>query len=242
MYVGRTRLSLADIRHYNSAQGRMQYMLHDHDCRHYVNRLVKYTTGVEHSTQHMKRHYFLSRHAERWLWYGWFISVTQLATDVGNWSHIQAGAAATLLAVTGRNTVWDGTCCGWGQQLLKSPTMRSWQPAGSQRSKSATALALMAPAAGVGAHQPKRARGAASGAAVDEPGVYPGHQTLLDGSSSSSRMLRSYDEVWGAGGSSSSVICSSVGGGSAGVGRQVLTLPSPRLSWGRRAGHTVVQR
>lgn len=41
----------------------------------------------------------------RWLWYGWFISATQLITDVGNWSHVQAGAAVTLLAVTGRSTL-----------------------------------------------------------------------------------------------------------------------------------------
>lgn len=33
------------------------------------------------------------------------ISAAQLVTDVGNWSHIQAGAAVTLLAVTGRSTL-----------------------------------------------------------------------------------------------------------------------------------------
>lgn len=32
MYMGRTHLSLADIRRYNSAQGNM-YTLHDNDCR-----------------------------------------------------------------------------------------------------------------------------------------------------------------------------------------------------------------
>lgn len=41
----------------------------------------------------------------RWLWYGWWVSAAQLVTDVGNWSHIQAGAAVTLLAVTGRSTL-----------------------------------------------------------------------------------------------------------------------------------------
>jgi hypothetical protein len=35
-------------------------------CRHYVNSLVQYTTGVERSTQHLKRHYFQSRHADRY--------------------------------------------------------------------------------------------------------------------------------------------------------------------------------
>jgi hypothetical protein len=112
---------------------------------------------------------------------------------------------------------------------------------GSQRSQSAPSLALLATAAGGGAQQPpKRTRGAAAGAGrVSESAERPGH-TLLDGSSSSSsRPLRCYDDVWGCG---SSVICSSVGGGGAGVGRQVLTLPSPRLSWGRRASQAVVQR
>lgn len=34
-------------------------------CRHYVNSLVQYTTGVERSTQHLKRHYFHARHADK---------------------------------------------------------------------------------------------------------------------------------------------------------------------------------
>jgi hypothetical protein len=34
-------------------------------CRHYVNSLVQYATGVERSTQHLKRHYFHSRHADK---------------------------------------------------------------------------------------------------------------------------------------------------------------------------------
>jgi hypothetical protein len=33
MYMGRTQLSLADIRRYNSAQGSLMYTLHDNDCR-----------------------------------------------------------------------------------------------------------------------------------------------------------------------------------------------------------------
>eukprot|EP00879_Flechtneria_rotunda_P007635 GHRR01008007.1.p1 GENE.GHRR01008007.1~~GHRR01008007.1.p1 ORF type:complete len:525 (+),score=250.21 GHRR01008007.1:2350-3924(+) len=74
-------------------------------CRHYVNSLVQYATGVERSTQHLKRHYFNTRHADKWLWYGWFISATQFVTDVGNWSNVQAGAVVTLLAMTGRSTL-----------------------------------------------------------------------------------------------------------------------------------------
>eukprot|EP00879_Flechtneria_rotunda_P004631 GHRR01004889.1.p1 GENE.GHRR01004889.1~~GHRR01004889.1.p1 ORF type:complete len:785 (+),score=318.55 GHRR01004889.1:460-2814(+) len=105
MYMGRTQLTLDGIRRYNRAQGSLLYTLHDNDCRHYVNSLVQYATGVERSTQHLKRHYFNTRHADKWLWYGWFISATQFVTDVGNWSNVQAGAVVTLLAMTGRSTL-----------------------------------------------------------------------------------------------------------------------------------------
>ena len=44
MYVGRTNLSIEDIRAWNSMH-RREYELHVNDCRHYVNSLVKYTTG-----------------------------------------------------------------------------------------------------------------------------------------------------------------------------------------------------
>lgn len=33
MYMGRTQLSLADIRQFNQLQGNMRYTLHDNDCR-----------------------------------------------------------------------------------------------------------------------------------------------------------------------------------------------------------------
>ena len=45
MYVGSTRLTLADIRAFNSLHDRRQYELHVNDCRHYVNSLVNYATG-----------------------------------------------------------------------------------------------------------------------------------------------------------------------------------------------------
>ncbi len=44
VYVGRTNLSIDDIRAWNSMH-RREYELHVNDCRHYVNCLVKYTTG-----------------------------------------------------------------------------------------------------------------------------------------------------------------------------------------------------
>lgn len=45
MYVGRTNLSIDDIRAWNSLHKR-EYELHINDCRHFVNSLVKYTTGA----------------------------------------------------------------------------------------------------------------------------------------------------------------------------------------------------
>ena len=47
MLVGTTNLSLADIRSFNALQSRVLYLLHRNDCRHYVNSLVQYTTGVQ---------------------------------------------------------------------------------------------------------------------------------------------------------------------------------------------------
>jgi hypothetical protein len=34
MYMGRTSLTLDDIRQYNAAQGRRTYTLHENDCRY----------------------------------------------------------------------------------------------------------------------------------------------------------------------------------------------------------------
>jgi hypothetical protein len=164
MFVGRTNLSLDDVRMYN--RGRLQqYRLHENDCRwarraalpfaarrrrpctgpgaapsfacsggpgtpadeagamplpgaegpapdttspprrHYVNQLVQYATGVEHSTQHLKRHHFRSRFAGQSPWHGWFVEAGQFATDVGNWGRLQAGGAAAALMLTGRATL-----------------------------------------------------------------------------------------------------------------------------------------
>lgn len=47
MLVGTTNLTLADIRSFNALQSRVLYLLHRNDCRHYVNSLVQYTTGVQ---------------------------------------------------------------------------------------------------------------------------------------------------------------------------------------------------
>jgi len=35
------------------------------------------------------------------VWHGWVVSAGQVATDVGNWTHIKTGTAAMLMATTG---------------------------------------------------------------------------------------------------------------------------------------------
>jgi hypothetical protein len=66
---------------------------------------VQYATGVEHSTQHLKRHHFRTRFGGQSPWHGWFVEAGQFATDVGNWGRLQAGGAAALLLLTGRATL-----------------------------------------------------------------------------------------------------------------------------------------
>lgn len=46
--------------------------------------------------------------------------------------------------------------------------------------------------------------------------------------------------MWDSG--SSSIICSSIGSKPSGVGRQVLNLPAPRISWGKRASQAMITR
>eukprot|EP00898_Chlorokybus_atmophyticus_P007105 jgi/Chlat1/7396/Chrsp6S07427 len=46
MLIGRTPMSLEEIRTFNSAQD-LYYELNNNDCRHYVNNLCRYTLGVD---------------------------------------------------------------------------------------------------------------------------------------------------------------------------------------------------
>jgi hypothetical protein len=94
-----------------------------------VNGLVQYATGVERSTQHLKRHHYRSRHAGRWIPHGWFVETSQVLTDVGNWGHVKAGTAATLLAMTGRATLAHLKALSLPLlPLLKSVPLFAWAP------------------------------------------------------------------------------------------------------------------
>lgn len=136
MFVGSTALSLADIRSFNTLQSRVLYLLHQNDCRHYVNSLVHYTTGVQGVTRKATRHIFKARtaarrNASRLAWSDRLILLSHTFTDVGSWPRLQKyskAAIAMLAAVAGRRTLAQlapfqipaaSANAGFGQTLLR---------------------------------------------------------------------------------------------------------------------------
>lgn len=113
MFVGSTPLSLSDIRSFNSLQSRVLYLLHQNDCRHYVNSLVHYTTGVQGVTRKATRYIFrvratARRNASNLAWSDRLILLSHTFTDVGSWPRLQKyskAAAAVIAAVAGRRTL-----------------------------------------------------------------------------------------------------------------------------------------
>lgn len=113
MFVGSTPLSLSDIRSFNCLQSRVLYLLHQNDCRHYVNSLVHYTTGIQGVTRKATRHIFKARatarrNASRLPWTDRLILLSHSFTDVGSWPRLQKyskAAVAVIAAVVGRRTL-----------------------------------------------------------------------------------------------------------------------------------------
>jgi hypothetical protein len=105
-----------------------------------------------------------------------------------------------------------------------------------QRSRSAPSLAVVAAGGSAAA---VAAAGAA--AAVPQAGL-PGPTTAVPAAAGVIAPGDVLDDAIFTGGcsGSSSVTCSSINGRPSGVGRQVLNLPAPRISWGRRASHAVI--
>ena len=98
LFVGRTHLSMTDIRAWNSVHAATAYELHRSDCRHYVNSLVHYSTGVERATASALRHQWANnRHrygiAER------VVRMGQYMTDAANWDKVKAVGHATTAVV-----------------------------------------------------------------------------------------------------------------------------------------------
>ena len=107
LYVGRTHLSMSDIRAWNSVHASCSYELHRSDCRHYVNSLVHYTTGVEKATTCALRNQWVNNKHR----YGLGNSAVRLGhfiTDVANWEKVRAVGHATtavLMAITGQHAL-----------------------------------------------------------------------------------------------------------------------------------------
>ena len=107
MYVGRTRLSLPDIRAWNSVHEASEYELHRLDCRHYVNAVVRYTTGLERATTSALRHQWHKNRRRYGLANG-VVRLGQYVTDVTNWERVRGAgqaAAAALMALAGQRTL-----------------------------------------------------------------------------------------------------------------------------------------
>jgi len=107
MFVGRTHLSLSDIRAWNSVHAATKYELHKSDCRHYVNSLVRYTTGLERATATALRNQW-RKNRERYGLAECVVRLGQLMTDVANWNKVRAVGQATtaaLMTLTGQQAL-----------------------------------------------------------------------------------------------------------------------------------------
>ena len=107
LYVGRTQLSMQDIRAWNNIHAATSYELHRSDCRHYVNSLIHYTTGVERATTSALTHQWVNNKHK----YGLAQQVVRLGhfmTDVANWDKVKAighATTAVLMAFTGQQAL-----------------------------------------------------------------------------------------------------------------------------------------
>lgn len=93
-YVGKTNLSISDVRAWNAAHHtHRDYELHRNDCRHYVNSLVKYSTGMEGAARSCLNNQ-LHRHKQQYGLAGRFIQLGQFITDVSNWQRVKVSGRA----------------------------------------------------------------------------------------------------------------------------------------------------
>jgi hypothetical protein len=98
MYVGRTPLTLADIRAWNSVHEAAEYELHRSDCRHYVNAVVRYATGLERATASALRHQ-CDKGAGRGGLARRVVRLAHYVTDVANWDRVRGAGQAAAAAV-----------------------------------------------------------------------------------------------------------------------------------------------
>jgi len=97
MYVGRTSLTLREIREYNQLQN-SRYELNTNDCRHYVNNLVRFTTGVPSASGALTEYNLMISKQGQLAWNDQLTRFAQQLTDVNNWPTIRSVGQATLTA------------------------------------------------------------------------------------------------------------------------------------------------
>lgn len=107
MFVGTTNMSLSEIRAWNNVHAASEYELHRSDCRHYVNALVRYTTGIESAAISALRHQ-VARHKDSGKLSKHMIRVGQYVTDAANWDRVRAighATSAAIMTLAGQQTL-----------------------------------------------------------------------------------------------------------------------------------------
>jgi len=99
MFVGHTALTLDDIRAWSEVRAQQHYELHNNDCRHFVNSLVQYSTGVKSAASSCLRHQW-QKNRDKYGIAGQVVRFGQWFTDVANWNHVKkiGQAAGTSIA------------------------------------------------------------------------------------------------------------------------------------------------
>jgi hypothetical protein len=118
MPCGKTNLTLQQVRTFNEAQ-RLEYEVHKSDCRHYVDRLVRYSTGKERAAAATaKWSYALKRQRYRWT------AGLTMATDVQYYNHLKLlgqASVASLAMFTNRGKIsrlWTPRVAGRASKAL----------------------------------------------------------------------------------------------------------------------------
>lgn len=107
MFVGTTSLSIGEIRAWNNIHAAPEYELHRSDCRHYVNALVRYTTGIERAAVSALRHQ-LARHRDHRSISSQMIRLGHYFTDAANWERVRAighATSAAIMTLAGQQTL-----------------------------------------------------------------------------------------------------------------------------------------
>lgn len=134
LYIGRTAVTLQDIRTFNRGQN-LPYLLNVNDCRHYINRTVTFATGVRNHKvcPALLRHKVLHRHmaqgSSRLRWQDHLILWAHVCTDVAHWPTVQrvSQASCALLGTLAGRKLWAGAARSTSapQQMLQAGSTRA---------------------------------------------------------------------------------------------------------------------